>query len=159
MVTLYTLDRYAFYQMLFNPYTNSKPFAQSGEPERIDSLSVVGSGTLGDMAPQVAVTVTEKTAFPQNWGRFYLPGPSGATADLNGHIKAATVNSIADVYFSAAAALQGNQIFPVVPMTQAGGQPARGLLSVSQCQVDDVFDVVRRRRSHTTLLRAKRPSD
>lgn len=143
-----TLVERRYYVRTFNDMSITKPFGPSGPPERIFPLNVAG-GTGLSQAPQVSVSVTERTAYPKHWGRFYLPWPASDTVDSRGHITTAATDAIGasvNLYFGT---LMGREFFPVVPYTQVDRQPNRGLLTVDQVQVDNVFDVIRRRRSHT----------
>jgi hypothetical protein len=110
------------------------------------------------MATQVAMSVTEKTAFPGHWGRFYLPLSGGSDFTSTRRFDTATVDSVANAVGACYATLQTAEFFPVIPVTQVDKTPARGLLQVTDVQVDDVPDVVRRRRlSQTTYRKVVHP--
>jgi len=145
-----------YYVRQFNPMSNVHPFAHSGPPERVFAESGVGTGG-GALPPQCAISVTEKTAYPRHWGRFYIPFPGAAHVSTQGRVDAAAVTSIAAAVLGAYQGLQNAEFFPVVPVTQVDKVPTRGLLSVNAVQVDDVFDVIRRRRSHTATIRNVQP--
>jgi len=49
--------------------------------------------------------------------------------------------------------MHGNADWPFVPSTQADGVLAPAMLGISEVQVDDVPDVVRRRRPRQTSYR------
>lgn len=149
MPTTWTHYERAYYRMAFNPLTQTKPFALSGPPEHVASDNQVGLQT-GQQAPQVAVTHTERTAYRKHWGRSYWPIPSSTLVGTDMHIDAVDVDAWAAELRAVYQALQNAEFFPVVPVTQVDKQPTRGLLTVSEIQVDNVFDVIRRRRSHTT---------
>lgn len=151
-----TLTSYRWYRRSFNPYTTSKPFADSGPPQRVTAKSIVGTGSSA-LPPQVAITATELTAFPHHWGRVYLPWPGQATTGSFGRIGSSTITAVANAYQALATSLQGNGFFPVVPVTQVNKVPARGLLTVGGVQVDDVYDVQRSRRGRQPAIRTVRP--
>jgi hypothetical protein len=144
--------RCAVYRMQFTvlppsgtALADDKPFVRSGPPVRDRALNILGSANAG-LPSQISVTATEKTPYAKHWGRNYLPFPSQATVALDGHILPAVVDGIATNYEAHYGSLQANEFYPVVPVTQIDKQPARGLLGVNAVQVDDVFDVQRRRR-------------
>jgi hypothetical protein len=146
-----------FYRRAFNPLSNAQnPFAPSGPPENVASWTGVGTGT-GYSPAQVAISVTEKTTYPRHWGRMYIPGVE--VGDITGalHIPATRVDAIAQAVHDCYAAWMAAEFFPVVPVTQVLGAPTRGLLTVTEVQVDDVYDVIRRRRAHTTTYRKSLP--
>jgi len=139
------LMNYRWYRRGFNPYSSSKPFKESGPPLRVTTKNIVG-GAASSMPPQVALSVTEKTPWPSHWGRFYLPLGSGTIIASGGKIATSTVDAVANATntFYNAAANAG--FYPVVPVTQVNKTAQRLLLGVTQIQVDDVADVIRRRR-------------
>ena len=149
-------SQYRWYTMRFNPPTTSKPFQESGPPQRIQTLSLAGSGT-NYQAPQVAISVTEKTSWAKHWGRFYLPGINGTAMKTGGRIddtlQASINNAVGTLYSDLAAADFQIQ----VPVTQVDKAPQRILLNVTGTQIDDVPDVVRRRRPRNTLKRLVKP--
>lgn len=112
-------------------------------------VSLLGSGTSTPLPPQVAVTVTEKTFTPREWGRIYLPGFTTATSNLSGRLSSTHVDQVADW----AEAMW--QDFPTpnvhVPVVfQRSTEEEHQVLSI---QVDDLFDVQRRRRYDAPLIR------
>jgi hypothetical protein len=130
--------------------------AVAGEPlGPADHVSgfVGGGGSAADrLPPQIACSVTEETAVRKRWGRFYIPGFVVTDVSTSGRFAGSVVTQIAD-----AASTMYNQ------MNGAG----RGFVSyrradatfqlVSGIRVDDVPDVIRRRRFSTTLNRQLRP--
>lgn len=167
MATRFKWFESRYYRMVFNPLPpvgteleDDKPFLQSGGPERVFAHNFSGSGG-NPLPPQCAVTSTEITAYPRHWGRNYWPAPAASTVGSQGHIGSVAQNALATAVHDAYDALQAAEFFPVVPVTQfkdvSGVQPARALLSVNAIQVDDVFDVIRRRRTHTATTRVTLP--
>jgi hypothetical protein len=145
------------YRMLFNPMSIVEPLQKSGPPVFTAQNVQVGVGAT-HQAPQVAVTSTDRTAFPRHWGRNYWPHPTAAAVLANGHIATSYVDALANAINTCYTSLAAKQFFPVVVSTQVGGVPERSLLSVTNVQVDDVFDVIRRRRSPTTTYRKILPA-
>ena len=122
------------------PFPAKDPRGHMGDPVKIHNFSNPGTGTSGALPPQVAISVTFKTAQRLRWGRFYLPHPARATLTDKGAIDPAAADAI----------LQGTH-----NLTSRSGN---GLCLVvfshkywnhsdpEQIQVDDIFDVIRRRR-------------
>lgn len=153
-----TLIEYRWYIRSFNDYSNPKPFAPHGSPERLTTKAIVGTAGVTSMAPQTAMSVTEKTNFPRNWGRFYIPGICQVVvASGVPKITSTYVDSIATAYSTLNSSLASSQFQLVVPITRLGtgsrgdpgaGTPNRRLSMVQSVKVDNVFDVIRRRRTH-----------
>jgi hypothetical protein len=161
------LIEYKWYVRSYNDYGNSHPFAPHGPPVRVTPKGIAGTagGTL--MPPQAAISVTEKTPYPRNWGRFYIPGLGSAVVDTaTPSIKNTVVDSICAATQTLYSGLASSDFQVVVPVTSLGtgprgspgaGTPNRTLVNVTQIQVDSSFDVIRRRRSHTTRYRKDLP--
>lgn len=136
-----------YYVRAFNPYSNPKPFAVSGPPEKIFLGTSVGAGVVGGIqANQISYTTTERTAYPRHWGRMYWPLPVNTTLSLQGGITTASVDALCTLVHQTYANFMADEFFPVVPVTQVQKQPVRGLLTMESIQVDNVPDVIRRRR-------------
>lgn len=148
-----------WYQMQFaNPMTSQRRFVPTGPPKRIYPLNVAGTVAAPPMPYQVALSVTERTAIPKHWGRFYLPGMSHGSLATSSRWGSATVDAIANATSTFYDTCQTAEIFPVVVSTQSeaatGGTQLQGtLLGVQHVQVDDIPDVVRRRRPRNTTYR------
>jgi hypothetical protein len=145
-----------YYVRSFNPLSDPKPFPPAGAPARVTPLNIAGQ-VVNPNPGQLAITSTDRTAFPRHWGRNYWPFPGQITVAPTTHIGTAVCSALADAIYNAYGSLQSAGFYPVVVMTQANRVPSRGLVSVSSIQVDDVFDVVRRRRISTTTNRFIRP--
>jgi hypothetical protein len=139
------VSEYRWYKRRFNPMTETKPFQDSGPPERVTPKAILGTSS-AFLPRQVACTITERTAWPKHWGRGYFPFGNGAALTTSGRIGTTVVDAIEGAFQTAYATMQAAEFFPVVPVTQVNKDPVRGLLQVTQLQVDDVPDVVRRRR-------------
>jgi len=145
----YTWREMRMYKRWFNPYSIVDPFGKSGPPQIV--YPSPAAGTVGSFqAPQVAVTTTERTTYAGHWGRNYWPHPSGSQVGTGGYITSNNVDSWCTAVHAAYAALMAEEYYPVVPVTQftQGGvvTPARGLLTVTEVQMDNLFDVMRSRR-------------
>jgi len=149
-----------YYRRYFNPLSLTQPFAPSGPPAMIIPNS--GTGAQGSyQAPQVAVTTTDRTAYPGHWGRNYWPHPYAGLASSGGYISQSSVDSLAQLVHDVYEDLMGAEFYPVVPITRyTSGDtviPARGLLTISEVQVDNLFDVMRSRRPKKATYRKRLP--
>jgi hypothetical protein len=121
------------------------PAPTDGNPARrvTTPTLVVGSVTSGaTLPPQDAISVTFKTDIRKHWGRVYMPAPAvGANVNLNGTL----ADSVCDLYRGAFVtffnAARAASLVPVVFSLTAS--TAFGINSV---QVDDLIDVMRKRR-------------
>ena len=136
-----TLREARFYEVPEGgPFPIRDPRGHMGDPVKIAAINRPGTNTSGAMPPQVACSVTFKTAHRLRWGRFYLPHPARNTVGDKGALNA----DVADAFLQGAHALTGR-----------GGSGC--CLTVfshkywnhedpETIQIDDVLDVVRRRR-------------
>jgi hypothetical protein len=146
-----------YYRRSFNPYTNNtQPFPPTGPPERVTPWVVAGQDPT-PIANQIAVTHSEITAYPRHWGRAYWPAPGAGVFATGGYLSTTFVDAWATVVHDAYQSLQDAQFFPTVVTTQVNKLPSRQLLGVSAIQVDNVPDVIRRRRPRTTTHRKALP--
>lgn len=146
----YTINRLTAYVMAFNPYSNSKPLAPTGPPDEAWTLATLGGG-VNTVPAQPCSTVTELTPVRAHWGRFYLPTLGGNAYAISGHLTSSAVDTIANAAGAMYDLLHMNQLWPVVVSTQSNKAPLRALQGVTGIKVDDVPDVIRRRRlQHAT---------
>lgn len=156
MCNFWKLDSYRWYRRSFNDYSHDKPFVDSGPPSRVTTKSLAGTGT-NWMPTQVSITLTEKTAMPKHWGRSYLPTPSQLYITSGGVFQNSYADQVADSARTLYAALAAAEFPMVVPVTQVDKASARGLLTVSSLQVDNIPDIIRRRRWSSATYRSLRP--
>ena len=161
------LINYRWYKMAFNPYSTSIPFRPSGPPQRVTARSIAGTSAGIPLAPQSAISVTEKTVYPRNWGRFYIPF-LGATVMQSSLplILNSVVDAVATAYQTFVNSMAASDFQVVVPMTSLGtggrgdpgaGAPTRQLTQIDHVQVDSVLDVIRRRRTNAVPYRKVLP--
>ena len=127
--------------------------------------NVPGDQASGLKPPQLAISVTEIAGSKRHWGRFYLPADF-SDASTYGRIPTLVQNTIADATDTLYTALRAANLHPVVYRaalpereTRSGATlPARAASawSVEKLQVDDVYDVIRRRRYKYPTLRVQR---
>jgi len=119
------------------------------KPIFVETIPVVSGGATGSAAPlptQVAMSVTFKTANRKNWGRFYLPCLTSSVLSTNGYFDTSPV----DIVATAADALTNRSLTPYMCIWSKTTGVAQDPMFV---QVDDVPDVVRRRRANVTTYR------
>jgi hypothetical protein len=125
-----------------------QPGADMGDPVRVTPLVLQGTSSVGVMPPQCAVSVTWKTAQRKRWGRIYIPGCTLAILTSEGRIQGAVQNTMANA---------------AVQLTDRSGTGAALIVfsrvhwthsDVEQVQVDDVVDIIRRRRFSSVNYRA-----
>jgi hypothetical protein len=145
----YTWRELRMYKRSFNGYDVEEPFVKSGPPFIIYPSPAPGTSAMYQ-APQVAFTTTERTAYAGHWGRNYWPHPAGDPVIAGGFASTTFVDAWATAVHNAYAALMAEEFYPVVPVTRyTQGKvvvPARGLLTLTEVQVDNLFDVMRSRR-------------
>jgi hypothetical protein len=146
-----------YYRRVYNPYTDQKPFPPSGPPEHVFPITTIGTNST-TCAHQVAVTHTEITAYPRHWGRAYWPVPgTNLIYGGGGYLAQTFVDAWAAEIQNTYEVLMNAEFFPTVPTTQVNGVASRQLLGIAKIQVDNVPDVVRRRRPRTTTYRKVLP--
>lgn len=120
--------------------------AKPNPAERTNVLGsmVPGTGTSGPNAPQVACSLTFRTAVRNSWGRTYIPFDSGSLT-ANQRLGTGTVDAIAaglNTLVTGAASADFRLVVTSLAKSAA--------LNVERIEVDDVLDVIRRRRwKHT----------
>jgi hypothetical protein len=134
-----------YYKRFFNPLTNSQPFAKTGAPVYIAPNNTVG-GAVRRQCPQASMTSTDRTTYPRHWGRNYWPHPTPDLYGPGGYITNLEVDALTTWVHQTYTNLQAQQFYPVVPVTQVDKVATRGLLTVTEVQVDNLADVIRRRR-------------
>lgn len=158
-----TLKERRYYAMGFNPTdpgpgnrnaSNGSAFLNTGPPFNIVSVGSPGTGA-GSMPYQVATSCTFKTAWAKHWGRAYVPNPwhTAGLVDANGRLVAAHRTAVADAFHDLFDTLANGDFLAVVPVTDLDKQTFHGLLGVTQAVVDDVPDVIRRRRPRQAAAR------
>lgn len=141
------------YVMGFNPEwagslvtSDLEPFVESGGPDYAGALNAVGTGSLA-LPSQVSFSVTEETPVRRNWGRFYLPWPSGnSLGTSSGRFSSTTITTIVNAVHSAYNNLAGVELFPIVVHTYQNKARVAAWSQVTGLRGDDIPDIIRRRR-------------
>lgn len=113
----------------------------TGPAVRITSVGEAGTSSADALPPQVALSVTERTALRKRWGRFYQPGLTETINTASGRPLTTEVDALGGAVLAFSKSGQSRGIEPVVI-----SDTVPGAYSVDMIQVDDVWDVIRRRR-------------
>jgi hypothetical protein len=108
--------------------------------ERVTAISPM-AGTASSSMPQQACSITFRTAVRKSWGRTYLPLAGGSVIGTNGRPTNAAVDAIAtaaNLLVTNAAAADFHLVVVSKPLSSS--------LNVEHVEVDNVADVIRRRR-------------
>jgi hypothetical protein len=131
------------------PFPAKDPRAWMGDPVLVHAWNSPGQDASGALPPQVAVSVTLRTAHRKRWGRYYIPSPGQSVCSSLG-----AIDQLAAVAFKEA----------THHLTSRSGTGAAATVfsrlhwdheDPETIQVDDIFDVVRRRRFSSPLYREK----
>jgi hypothetical protein len=121
---------------------------------RITERDSPGTDISDPLPPQVAMTVTNRTAVRKEWGRMYIPSPGAQQLHTsNGRITTATVDNLATATDALYASSTAADFIPVV-----WGKARNKTFSIEATQVDDLFDVQRRRRWDAPIYRKRIPT-
>lgn len=165
----------------FRWYRQDAPVLPWGDPARVLLSPTVNSSanTVATCPPQVACSVTEMTVSRKHWGRFYLPSPPAAKLAADGSFTGSMVNGtsarIETLYDSwntrgltpiVLGSVKANYNLALLPPTSYLGEEftkyigknlteSRLLVGypITGLRVDDVPDIIRRRRFETALIR------
>lgn len=122
-------------------------------PVRIHPVASAGTSATAPLPPQCASSISLHTAPRRNWGRTYLPGLTTAVMDVDGALTTSVVTALATAagtLYNNCAALDLEMV--VMSKTRAAA------LSVEAIAVDDIVDVVRRRRWDSPGFRSTQPA-
>jgi hypothetical protein len=152
----FTLTEYRWYRMSFREVmTTTHRFAETGPPVRIMPVGTLGSSTATPLPYQNALSVTLKTPDRKHWGRFYIPGiTTGILAAEDGRVEPTLPDNFADMTAQMINDLWESEYQIVVPITQHNKVLGGQLSTVKSVQVDDIVDVIRRRRPRQAKVKA-----
>jgi len=145
----------AYERRFAQPITATEKFQDSGAAKFVNNFASEPGSNAGEALPyQVALSVTEKTPLRRHWGRFYWPGASESMSGPAGRWTSSTVTGVraaAETLYSDLYDLQ----FPVVVASTQSDKVFNGrLVGVTEVQVDDIPDVIRRRRAKQPAIRS-----
>lgn len=170
MSTAFTLVDIRYYLRQFNPKlplgqpvtaidpaTNKpyKRFAQQGPPAKVFIGNAAGAAVATVLPYQHALSVTFKTPAPRHWGRIYIPGLTVSDMATLGRFSTVIVTGIANQAAELVDDLAAKGFQLVVPTTQVSSVFSLNLQMVTAIQVDDIPDVIRRRRAKMAAIRTQ----
>lgn len=118
-------------------------WTKPGPATRVTSKNVACTGAATNVVPdQVATTVTFKTASRKHWGRMYWPQLISTAYSSTGRLSTGNTDTFVGAVhtFLNGCDTDGNE--PVVASNVHGG-----ILAISELQMDNTPDVIRRRRA------------
>lgn len=149
MSNKYTLQEFRWYRV-------GTGVVPPNPPENINPVGTGGGGTgassLQVLPPQVACSLTLKTAQRKQWGRTYIPGLLDTSLASSGTFTSTFVNAQANALHTLVTDAQSDD-FAMGVLSKVAGS----FFLVEQIQVDDIADVIRRRRWKTPTLRVDKP--
>jgi hypothetical protein len=132
------LSQYRWYHLTFDD-------PLSGPPTRATQITeVAGNNSVIEVA-QCATSITMRTALRKHWGRIYLPGVHNVTGGFQANSE---VDQLAAYWSTFLKACQTAQLVPVI---YSGTRQM--VFSITAIEVDNVPDVVRRRRPHNSTYK------
>lgn len=146
MTNQYTLSEYRWFNVAAGDPLSTHGYPLHGGPVRTTGKALTGSITLLRNPDQLSPTITFKTASRKHWGRIYLPGiTQGMYEGTYGRLS----NSGTDILALAARTLGNSLAGHTNGIYELGVWSPRGLawLDTLSIQVDNVPDVIRRRRA------------
>lgn len=134
----------------FNWYRVGSGITPPNPAERMAHLAspIVGTGSTALMPPQVASTITFRTASRRSWGRTYLPLGGAALTSSAVMLDSTVVDLLAGAADTLVTDAASDDFALVV--VSATKQAA---LNVEQVEVDDNVDIIRRRRWKSSTYR------
>jgi len=132
----YKLSSYRFYRV-------GTGVTKPNPAERITTRSSAGTGSGTVCPPQVACSLTFRTAVRKSWGRTYLPlgGIAATNMAAGGQYTTTAVDALTTALNNLVTGLAANDFYLVVV-----SKPWAASLNVEHVEVDSNLDVVRRRR-------------
>jgi hypothetical protein len=124
------------------------PGRQNNPAVRVTSVGSAATASGGLLPPQVAVSITFKTGRRRSWGRTYLPDIDVTNSTTDGRIVSATCDTFAtatDAMFKTSFAADFQPVVYSPKLSMA--------LAIEAVQVDNIYDVIRRRRWESTTYR------
>jgi hypothetical protein len=116
--------------------------------ERVHAVGVAGTSASQKLPQQVACSITLRTAVRRSWGRTYLPALTTTFLASDGSFTSSAIDAVANATGTLATSAAGGD-FPLVVVSKH----LSALLHVEQIEVDDVPDIIRRRRFDGTTYR------
>jgi hypothetical protein len=144
LTTLQSLMASSVHKLSYRWHEIGCDIARPGPATRVAAATLSGTDSANARLPdQVALDTTFRTCSRKHWGRNYWPGWTlGAFITSGyGHCKATTVDTLA-----LAVRTMVNAAETATTPVQVWSQQYRGFLAIKELDVDDTFDIIRRRR-------------
>lgn len=123
-----------------------------GDPVMVEDVDLAGTGTGLPLPPQMSISVTFRTSQRKRWGRMYLPCPTTSWLSAGGRLDPAACTAIANATtFLTSRAQTGCALTVFSRVKWQHFDPVT-------IQVDDIYDVIRRRRFSQPTFRATVPA-
>jgi hypothetical protein len=126
--------------------------APPNPPVRITSVNVVATGGGTPCPPQCSTAIALHTGPRRNWGRTYLPMPPSSILSTGGTLNTTNVDTIAAATNTMVGSAATNDFYLVV-----FSKAKAALLTVESIAVDNVVDIIRRRRWEHPTYRKQLP--
>jgi hypothetical protein len=107
----------------------------------VKTTPIAGTATGSAMPPQVSTSVTLRTAVRHSWGRTYLPMTGVSRLTTDGHFATADVDVVAGAANTLMTSAAGSDFYWGVTSLRLSA-----FLNAEKVEVDNVLDIVRRRR-------------
>jgi hypothetical protein len=119
---------------------------------RITSVNVAGTGGGTPTPPQCAVSLALHTGPRRNWGRTYLPQPPTSVLSTGGTLLTTSCDTLAAALNTMIGTAATNDFYLVVYSASKAA-----LLNVESIAVDNIVDIIRRRRWEHPTYRKQLP--
>ena len=121
-------------------------------PQRLTTGPGAGTGATAMLPPQVSTSIAFHTGPRKNWGRTYLPAPCQSSLATGGVLATSSVDTLAAAANTLVTTAASNDFYLVVY-----SKSLDSLLTVESIAVDNVFDIIRRRRWEHPTYRKQLP--
>lgn len=138
-----------------NPISDKTGLSMYSPVKRTTIRSVVGTDIGIALPYQVASTITFKTGSRKHWGRSYVPGLSATALSTNGRIGATYESAFMGAWTALYNGLFANSIATDIVVWSP---KYRAIMAVRELQVDDIPDIIRRRRAKQAFSVARATS-
>jgi hypothetical protein len=129
------------------PFLPKDPRGYMGDPVKIAPMNARGLSPAFQVPAQIAVSVTFKTAHRKRWGRFYIPGFTVNSLTGNARLSPGVCDALANSTHHLTSRSGTGAALTVFSRKYWNHEDPETI------QVDDVLDVIRRRRLSNTTHR------
>lgn len=149
-VSAYWSDKWRYTQVAWHRVGTGIGKPNPAERTLILTTPIAGSIATPVAIPQAACSITFRTGVRASWGRTYLP--YAGTAGVSAKLVSTTVDAICTAAHTLAAGAAAQDFYLVVTSLAKAST-----LNVEKVEVDDIFDVIRRRRWKQSTYRKLLP--